>query len=162
MNRLIVLRGRDAPGPLPDDAEVLDAPEGVIARLGDGASRTRWVALAPDVEDPGDVARRIRAADPDVAIVWLGRDPAAWAELPGWRPTPPPGGDASLEALTADIAHRVGTPMTAILGYAELLQKSARDEKNRGRAARIVEQVHRVSDLIGELLEASRGPRGPN
>ena len=62
--------------------------------------------------------------------------------------------------------------MTTILGYAELLAKSALDAKNRKRASTIVEQVHRVSDLIEthqrridalreHLREAGGGPREP-
>ena len=58
---------------------------------------------------------------------------------------------AAIAALTAGIAHDIGTPMTTILGYAELLAKSANDEKNRKRAVTIVEQVNRVTDLI-EML----------
>jgi signal transduction histidine kinase len=63
---------------------------------------------------------------------------------------------ASITALTAEIAHEVGTPMTAILGYAELLAKSVGDEKNRKRATTIVEQVARVRDLIETLMNLSR------
>jgi len=62
---------------------------------------------------------------------------------------------ASITALAAGIAHDVGTPMTAILGYAQLLTKSVGDEKNRKRAATIVEQVHRLSDLIEPLMNLS-------
>jgi PAS domain S-box-containing protein len=63
---------------------------------------------------------------------------------------------AAITALTGGIAHDIGTPMTAILGYAELLAKSVDDEKNRKRANTIVEQVHRVSDLLETLLNLSR------
>jgi signal transduction histidine kinase len=54
--------------------------------------------------------------------------------------------------LLAAVAHELGTPLTAILGYAELLQKSAGDEKNRKRAATIVAQVHRLGELTEKLL----------
>jgi PAS domain S-box-containing protein len=57
----------------------------------------------------------------------------------------------SIAALTAGIAHDIGTPLTTILGYAELLVKSASDEKNRKRAITIIEQVNRVTDLL-EML----------
>jgi signal transduction histidine kinase len=60
----------------------------------------------------------------------------------------------------AAIAHEIGTPMTTILGYAELLAKSVGDEKNRQRATTIVEQVHRVSELTEQLLVLSRSPAG--
>jgi signal transduction histidine kinase len=120
----------------------------------------RWVALAPDVDDPLALAQRIRTADPDVGIVLLGRDPASWAELPGGRAPVLASDETFLADVAADIAHQVGTPMTAILGYAEMLQKSASDEKSSRRATRIVEQVHRVSGLLEKLLEASRRPPG--
>lgn len=70
------------------------------------------------------------------------------------------GSSRSASDLVAAIAHEIGTPMTTILGYAELLEKSAGDEKNRRRAATIVEQVHRVSELTEQLLALSRSPAG--
>lgn len=66
---------------------------------------------------------------------------------------------ASLSTITAGIAHDVGTPMTAILGYAELLEASAADEKSRTRAHQIVEQVRRVTDLLQTLLNVARPRR---
>jgi len=68
---------------------------------------------------------------------------------------------AALNALTGGIAHDIGTPMTAILGYAELLAKSVDDEKNRKRATTIVEQVHRVGELIDTLLNLVRMEERP-
>lgn len=63
---------------------------------------------------------------------------------------------ASISTLTAGIAHDIGAPMTAILGYAEMLQKSLSDPKNRRRAAIIAEQVCRISDLVQTLLNMAR------
>jgi signal transduction histidine kinase len=63
---------------------------------------------------------------------------------------------AAITALTAEITHEIGTPMTAILGYAELIAKSVGEEKNRKRATTIVEQVARVRDLIETLMNLSR------
>ena len=67
---------------------------------------------------------------------------------------------ASITLLTAGITHDIGTPLTAILGYAELIAKSVGDDKNRKRAATIVTQVHRVGDLIETLVNLSRTERG--
>lgn len=68
---------------------------------------------------------------------------------------------ASISTLTAGIAHDVGAPMTAILGYAEMLEKSLSDEKNRRRAQIIIEQIHRISELVQALLNMARpGERG--
>jgi len=63
---------------------------------------------------------------------------------------------AELSTISAGIAHDVGTPMTTILGYAELLQKSVKDPKNQERAGHIVDQVRRVKDLLRTLLDIAR------
>ncbi len=64
-----------------------------------------------------------------------------------------------LADLAARIAHDVGTPMTAILGYAELIEKSIGDDKNRKRARNIIDQAHRVNQLLQELLRTSQADR---
>ncbi|MBK7948944.1 MAG: PAS domain S-box protein [Deltaproteobacteria bacterium] len=66
---------------------------------------------------------------------------------------------AALSTITAGIAHDVGTPMTTILGYAELLERSAPDDKSRERAHHIVDQVRRVTDLLQTLLNIARPRR---
>jgi len=66
---------------------------------------------------------------------------------------------AALSTITAGIAHDVGTPMTTILGYAELLLRSAPDGKSRERAQHIVDQVRRVTDLLQTLLNIARPRR---
>lgn len=68
----------------------------------------------------------------------------------------PIGPASSVSEWMAAVAHEIGTPMTTILGYAELLAKSASDEKSRQRAVTIVEQVQRVSELFERLLALSR------
>lgn len=66
---------------------------------------------------------------------------------------------AALSTITAGIAHDVGTPMTTIMGYAELLEMSAPDAKSRNRAHHIVDQVRRVTDLLQTLLNIARPRR---
>ena len=63
---------------------------------------------------------------------------------------------AEVSTISAGIAHDVGTPMTTILGYAELLQKTVGDRKNKERAGHIVDQVRRVRDLLRTLLDIAR------
>ena len=66
---------------------------------------------------------------------------------------------AALSTITAGIAHDIGTPMTTMLGYAELLERSAPDDKSRDRARHIVDQVRRVTDLLQTLLNIARPRR---
>jgi len=66
---------------------------------------------------------------------------------------------AALSTITAGIAHDIGTPMTTILGYAELIERTTIDDKNRERAHHIVEQVRRVTDLLQTLLNIARPRR---
>ena len=68
---------------------------------------------------------------------------------------------AEVSTISAGIAHDVGTPMTTILGYAELLQKTVSDDKNRDRAGHIVDQVRRVKDLLRTLLDIARPQNSP-
>jgi len=63
---------------------------------------------------------------------------------------------AAVGTLTAGIAHDVGTPMNVILGYAEMLERSLENPRNKSRAGIIVEQVKRVSVLIQTLLNLAR------
>ena len=63
---------------------------------------------------------------------------------------------ASVATLAAGIAHDVATPMNVILGYANLIETSASDDKQRQRAVVIAEQTRRVSDLVQTLLDISR------
>jgi two-component system NtrC family sensor kinase len=176
MTRLVVLRGKENPirSPL-EGVEVVEDPHAVIERVRAHRGQIAWVAIAPDVENAAGVAEQIRDADPKSSVILLGPGTASASGLQdivhALR-----GGDeeaekilhaaekraleaeklASISALTAGIAHDVGTPMTAILGYAELIAKSVEDEKNRKRATTIAEQVHRVSGLLETLLTLAR------
>ncbi|MDA8620677.1 PAS domain S-box protein [Planctomycetota bacterium] len=63
---------------------------------------------------------------------------------------------ASIATLAAGVAHDIGAPMTAILGYAEMMQTSLPDDKNRRRAGIIVEQLNRITELVQALLNVAR------
>lgn len=171
------------------EADIFREPKALLERIGDDPGEIRWVAIAADYRGPeggpSDIAQRIRDLDPAVGVVLLRTD---WTFADGWdaaaavlatdadlserqeaqrilRETQRRAFEAeklaSIAALTAGITHDVGTPMTAILGYAELIAKSVGDDKNRKRASTIVEQVHRVSDLIGTLMNLSRTEQSP-
>jgi len=63
---------------------------------------------------------------------------------------------ASMGTLVAGLAHDIGTPLNVVLGYADLLERSLREEQNRERARTIREQVKRVAKLIQTLLNLAR------
>jgi two-component system sensor histidine kinase HydH len=174
MTRLVLLRGTGNPDwSLPLQlADTFQDSEALLERIRSSSGRIAWVAIAPDLDDPPDIARQIRAADSSIGVILLGADRESGAVLP-LAPLPEILGEAakqttlqrsileaeklaSFTALTAEIAHEVGAPMTAILGYAELLAKSIGDEKNRKRATTIVEQVARVRELLETLMNLSR------
>lgn len=69
---------------------------------------------------------------------------------------------ASVGTLAAGVAHEVGNPLAAILGYTELLLQSEGegplldDAEARGLIARIHDQTLRIHKIVRELLDYSR------
>jgi signal transduction histidine kinase len=63
----------------------------------------------------------------------------------------------SLGQLAAGAAHEINNPLTAILGYSELLADDAElPEKTRATAAKIREQARRTKTLVQNLLSFAR------
>ena len=63
----------------------------------------------------------------------------------------------SLGQLAAGAAHEINNPLTAILGYSDLLaDDSALPEKARSVAAKIRDQARRTKTLVGNLLSFAR------
>jgi signal transduction histidine kinase len=63
----------------------------------------------------------------------------------------------SLGQLAAGAAHEINNPLTAILGYADLLAEDAQlPEKARVTAAKIRDQARRTKTLVGNLLSFAR------
>ena len=63
------------------------------------------------------------------------------------------------DAFLSIAAHELKTPITSILGYAQLLERRAAqsaDARNRRAAEVLVEQSERLTRLVGSLLEVSR------
>jgi signal transduction histidine kinase len=63
---------------------------------------------------------------------------------------------ASLGQLVGGAAHELNNPLTAMLGYSELLAESGLTEQQRTLAAKIGQQVRRARVLISSLLNFSR------
>lgn len=63
----------------------------------------------------------------------------------------------SLGQLAAGAAHEINNPLTAILGYSDLLADDASlPEKSRGIASKIRDQARRTKTLVGNLLSFAR------
>ena len=64
---------------------------------------------------------------------------------------------ASLGQLAAGAAHEINNPLTAILGYAELIHEdAAASEKSRSLSEKIREQARRTKVLVSNLLSFAR------
>jgi len=67
---------------------------------------------------------------------------------------------ASLGQLVGGAAHELNNPLTAMLGYAELLAESGLTEEQRSLATKIGRQVKRARTLITNLLDFARQAPG--
>ena len=63
---------------------------------------------------------------------------------------------ASLGQLVGGAAHELNNPLTAMLGYSELLAESGLTDEQRTLAAKIAQQVKRTRILIGSLLNFAK------
>ena len=64
---------------------------------------------------------------------------------------------AALGRMAGAIAHEVGTPLTSVLGYTQLLAKEPLSERGRQRVKIIESQVQRMADIIQTYLARTRG-----
>jgi len=63
---------------------------------------------------------------------------------------------ASLGQLVGGAAHELNNPLTAMLGYSELLATSGLNDEQRSLAEKIAQQVRRTKVLIANLLNFAR------
>ncbi len=69
---------------------------------------------------------------------------------------------ASVGRLAAGVAHEVGNPLTAVVGYADMLQDDALSEEERKEFLSLMErELKRVDSTIRGLLDYSRRDRSP-
>lgn len=63
---------------------------------------------------------------------------------------------AAMDNIIAGIAHELNNPMTAILGYSELLLATETDPKRKQRASLIAEEADRCGKIITSMLTFTR------
>ncbi len=68
---------------------------------------------------------------------------------------------ASVGLLAAGLAHEVGNPMSAIVGYVDMLRSEPFSDEERGQIlARVARELERIDRIIQDLLAFSRPGRG--
>ncbi len=66
---------------------------------------------------------------------------------------------AQLGEMGAMLAHEIRNPLAGIKGYAQIIEKKPRDERNSGYARSIVTEVLRLEALVSDLLSYARSDR---
>jgi len=58
--------------------------------------------------------------------------------------------------FVAGVAHELNNPLTAVIGFSEILQGTETSEKNRGYLDRIAKSAHRCHKIVSSLLSFAR------
>jgi signal transduction histidine kinase len=65
---------------------------------------------------------------------------------------------ASIGQMAAELAHEMNTPLSNILGYAQMAQARAQDADMQHRLEVIVEHARRLSRIVADMMAAVRPP----
>ncbi|MCC7380256.1 MAG: hypothetical protein IT384_00390 [Deltaproteobacteria bacterium] len=70
---------------------------------------------------------------------------------------------ASVGRLAAGVAHEIGNPLAAVLGYLDLMRRGLGPEETRDALERSTRELNRINDIIRKLLAYARAdePREP-
>jgi signal transduction histidine kinase len=63
---------------------------------------------------------------------------------------------ATVGRLAAGVAHEIGNPLAAVLGYVDLLIPDEKDAEKRDMLERIRKETGRIRDIVADLLDYSR------
>jgi signal transduction histidine kinase len=63
---------------------------------------------------------------------------------------------ATVGRLAAGVAHEIGNPLAAVLGYVDLLIPDEKDGEKRDMLERIRKETGRIRDIVADLLDYSR------
>ncbi len=63
---------------------------------------------------------------------------------------------ATVGRLAAGVAHEIGNPVGAILGYAEILLKGGGEEERQELLRRIEAEINRINKIVRDLLDLAR------
>jgi GAF domain-containing protein len=105
-----------------------------------------------------DRSRRVFSREDRAAL----KDLAAWAEVE-LAAVAPPEQARELESPKADLlasaAHQLRTPLTAIMGFADLLEGTEADPKTTAEYVAIIrDNAEKLNDLMRELLDSPKPP----
>lgn len=120
---------------------------GMLRPLGTLSRRTRQIAQ-------GDYSQRLAVVGRD-ELAGLAQDMNRMAEAVQQRVAQLEQAAQNQKTFTANMAHEMKTPLTSILGFADLLylQKEVPDDVRTQYAGIIVEETRRLRSLSGKLME---------